>query len=39
MTGKNAIREVIEFCHMVTGTYVADLADADLIVRSVPERL
>jgi uncharacterized damage-inducible protein DinB len=36
MTGKNAIREVIEFCHMVAGGYIADLTDADLMVRSVP---
>lgn len=36
MTGKDAIREVVEFCHMVAGQYVTDLTDEDLLVRSVP---
>lgn len=36
MTGKKAIQDVVEFCHMVTGGYVADLTDADLMVRCVP---
>jgi hypothetical protein len=36
MNAKDAIRQVIEWSHMVTQSYVADLTDADLLVRSVP---
>lgn len=36
MTAKDAIKNVVEFCHMLTRTYVEDLSDADLLVRSVP---
>ena len=36
MQGKDAIRQVVEFCHTVTQMYVADLNQSDLLVRSVP---
>ena len=36
MQAKDAIRQVIEFCHMVVRMYVEDLDDGDLLVRSVP---
>ncbi len=36
MTAKNILREVVEFGHLVTKSYVGDLSDADLFVRSVP---
>jgi hypothetical protein len=36
MTAKEAIRSSIEFSFMVTETYVKDLSDAELMVRSVP---
>jgi hypothetical protein len=36
MTPKDAIRQVIEFSHLVTRMYVDDLTDANLFVRSVP---
>ena len=36
MQAKDAIKQVIEFCHMVTRMYVEDLGDQDLLVRSVP---
>ncbi len=36
MNAKDVIRQVIDFSHMVVGAYVADLSDADLLVRSVP---
>ncbi len=35
MTGKDAIKHVIEFCDLVTRGYVADLKDEDLLVRPV----
>ena len=35
MTSKDVIRQVVEFCHMVSRTYLDDLTDADLFVRSV----
>jgi hypothetical protein len=36
MQAKDAIKQLIEFCHMVTRMYVEDLGDQDLLVRSVP---
>ena len=36
MNAKDVMRQVIESGHMVTQYYVADLADADLMIRSVP---
>ncbi len=36
MTGKDVMKQVIEFCDQVTRYYVSDLSDADLLVRSVP---
>jgi hypothetical protein len=36
MNAKDAIRQVIEWSYMVTQSYVADLTDAELLVRSVP---
>jgi hypothetical protein len=36
MQAKDAIRQVIEFSHLVTRMYVEDLSDGDLLVRSVP---
>lgn len=36
MTGKDAIRHVIEFCDTVTQGYIGDLRDEELLVRSVP---
>lgn len=36
MTGKEAIKHVVEFCHTVTNYYINDLSDTDLMVRSVP---
>jgi uncharacterized damage-inducible protein DinB len=36
MNAKDAIKRVIEFSDMVTRSYVADLNDEDLLVRSVP---
>jgi hypothetical protein len=35
-TAKNLLRQAIEMSDMVTRAYVEDLADADLLVRSVP---
>ncbi len=37
MDAKDAIRNVIEFSYMVTGSYIDDLADDQLLVRSVPD--
>ena len=36
MTAKDAIKHVVEFCDMVTRSYVEDLNDVDLLMRSVP---
>ena len=36
MNAKDVMRQVIGGCQMITTAYVADLADADLLVRSVP---
>lgn len=36
MQAKDAIKQVIEFSHLVTRMYVEDLNDQDLLVRSVP---
>jgi hypothetical protein len=36
MQAKDVIRQVVEGSHMITGMYVADLNDADLLVRAVP---
>jgi hypothetical protein len=36
MNAKDAICQIIEFSHLVTRSYVEDLTDADLFVRSVP---
>lgn len=36
MTAKDVLRQAVEMSHMVTQAYVADLEDADLVVRSVP---
>ncbi len=37
MTTKDLLRQLVEFGHEITQSYVADLNDADLLVRSVPE--
>jgi hypothetical protein len=37
MTAKDAIKNTIDFCHRITLSYVMDLADADLLARSVPD--
>jgi uncharacterized damage-inducible protein DinB len=37
MTAKDVIRQVVEFCHMVTRGYIEDLADRDLFLRVVPK--
>ena len=37
MQAKDAMKQVIEFCHLVTQMYVDDLSDQDLLVRSVPD--
>jgi hypothetical protein len=36
MNAKDVLRQNVEFGHMVTRSYVDDLTDADLLVRSVP---
>jgi hypothetical protein len=36
MTGKDAIRNVIDFCHHLVREYTNDLTDRDLFVRPVP---
>jgi hypothetical protein len=36
MQTQDALRQVIEFCHLVTRMYIADLEDAQLLVRAVP---
>ncbi|MGD8451102.1 MAG: DinB family protein [Phycisphaerae bacterium] len=36
MTAKEATRSTIEFCHHVTISYLDNLTDAELLVRSVP---
>jgi hypothetical protein len=36
MSLKSHIRWEVEMCHWVTGTYVQDLTDADLMLRPVP---
>jgi hypothetical protein len=36
MNAKDVLRQVVEFSHMVTRSYVEDLSDAELLVRSVP---
>ena len=36
MTAKDAIRNTIDACHGIAQDYLADLTDADLLVRSVP---
>ncbi len=36
MNAQAAIAQTIEFSHLVVGMYVADLSDADLLVRAVP---
>jgi hypothetical protein len=36
MNAKDALRQVIEFGHMLTTFYLDGLGDADLLVRSVP---
>ena len=36
MNAKDAIRQVIEFSHLVVRMYVDDLSDGDLLVRAVP---
>jgi hypothetical protein len=36
MQTKDALRQGIEFCHLVTRMYIADLEDAQLLVRAVP---
>jgi uncharacterized damage-inducible protein DinB len=35
MTAKDALKQNIEFCGMITDQYVADLSDADLMIRPV----
>ena len=37
MTTKDAIKNTCDVCHEVLTTYLSDLTDADLLVRSVPE--
>jgi uncharacterized damage-inducible protein DinB len=36
MTSKDILRHVVVFAHRVTQAYIADLEDAELFVRSVP---
>ena len=36
MQAKDAIKQVIEFSHLLIRMYVEDLSDQDLLVRSVP---
>jgi hypothetical protein len=36
MTAKEVIRHSLELCHSVLLQYLADLADADLVIRPVP---
>jgi hypothetical protein len=36
MNSKDVIRQLVEFCHVVTRGYIDDLTDQDLLVRSVP---
>jgi hypothetical protein len=36
MTAKDLLRQIIERAHMLTRSYVEDLTDAQLLVRSVP---
>jgi hypothetical protein len=36
MHPKDLLRQMVEMSHMITHTYVDDLNDADLLVRSVP---
>jgi hypothetical protein len=36
MSLKNHIRWLVESCHRITGSYVQDLTDADLLLRLVP---
>ena len=37
MTAKDVIKHTIDMCHQVLTTYIGDLSDADLMLRSVPE--
>ena len=37
MTAKDVIKNTIDMCHQVLTTYLSDMSDADLMVRSVPE--
>lgn len=37
MTAKDVIRNTINSCHQVAMSYIDDLSDADLLVRSVPK--
>lgn len=36
MNSKDIIKQLVEQCHMITRSYVDDLTDKDLLVRSVP---
>jgi hypothetical protein len=36
MQAKDALRQAVEFSHVVVGAYVSDLSDTDLLVRPVP---
>jgi len=36
MNAKDILRQNVEFTHMLTRSYVEDLSDAELLVRSVP---
>lgn len=36
MQAKDALKQVVESCHMITRMYIEDLQDSDLLVRSVP---
>jgi uncharacterized damage-inducible protein DinB len=36
LTAKDVLKQEIEFAHMLVGYYIADLSDADLLVRSTP---
>jgi len=36
MTAKDVLRHLVEFGHRITQAYIADLEDAELFVRSVP---
>ncbi|MCR4411985.1 MAG: DinB family protein [Thermoguttaceae bacterium] len=36
MDAKDVLRQLVESCHLVVRSYVEDLTDADLLVRSVP---